>query len=413
MPHTLERSGNLAVETTDYCNQRCRYCHQANPVSPMHGPSRSNAFMSVELFKVIVDRMAELGTTFHAFTPSWGGEPLLHPKAAELFRYLFDANVRSRFFKRFYMNTNGYYLTEEIATILLDYAAVVEADGLAREMYMTFSLDAVTPSTYSRIRNVPSSHFHHVLANIDRFLALRAQRRLRNPLLTYQCVVCEENFDELEQFLEYWKETLKSLRISYEVVKEVTYFRDRDAIFFRQRDEGRYEEAVRAKLLHEQAVERLKIARSTVGDPERPSNVTFGTSEGAPNNRDWLKRKKACVQLQDMLVISKDGTVVPCCKDLFFELKLGDITTRPLSDLWTGEKRKQLRLEQIQGKFDNYAVCSHCLNPPGGDLTLGEVVEFLRNVNRLDLLAPYVSRIYGPSFVNGHCGEVAAATRAV
>ncbi len=163
-------------------------------------------------------------------------------------------------------------------------------------------------------------------------------------------------------------------------------------IFFRQLDDGRYEEGVRAKRLHQRAIEKLGMARPGAADA---AEVMFATTDQIPEQSDWLKRKKPCFQLWNMMVMSKDGSVVPCCKDLFFELKLGNIKTDSFTDMWHGEKLKQMRLNQIEGKFEQYAVCSNCIHPPGGELSLSEIIEYLCDIDRTDLIGPYMDRILG------------------
>ena len=173
----------------------------------------------------------------------------------------------------------------------------------------------------------------------------------------------------------------------------MTYFNDRDAIFFRQLDDGRYEEGVRAKQLHQRAIQQLGIGAAGV---PTSAEVMFATSSAVPEQADWLKRKKPCFQLWNMMVMSKDGSVVPCCKDLFFELKLGNIKTDSFAEMWHGEKLKQMRVDQIQGHFEQYAVCSNCIHPPGGELSIAEVVDYLCDIDRTELLGPYLDRILGP-----------------
>lgn len=384
---------NLNIETTDYCNQRCGYCNQTNKINAMHGLGTKNAFMDVEVFKRLVDKME--GGVVRAFSPYWSGEPLLHPKTPELFRYLFEASKQKGIFEEFFMNTNGYYLTEEVAEILLDYAAFIERAPLNRRMFITFSLDSVTPAIYSRIRGVAEHHLETILANIDRFLHLRAKRKICWPSVTYQAVVCPENFDELEAFRTYWQTRLDRLGVPYTVLTQLTYLDRQDAIFFRQRDEGDFSAGVKMKLLHDRAVERLN-GRQVPQDDENRQTVSRNMESATPAQGDWLKTKRACRQLWSMLIVSKDGRAVPCCKDLFFELKLGNLKEQSINELWHGERLKTLRLEQIQGQFDRHVICSNCINPPGGELRLEEVVAYLESVNRLDLLADYVDRLYAP-----------------
>ena len=119
----------------------------------------------------------------------------------------------------------------------------------------------------------------------------------------------------------------------------------------------------------------------------------MSSSEAVPDQGEWLKRKRPCFQLWNMMVMSKDGTIVPCCKDLFFELKLGNVKTHTFAEMWHGPQLQQMRVNQIEGRFDKYAVCSNCIHPPGGELGIAEVVDYLCSINRTDLIQPYLDRI--------------------
>ena len=406
MYQSLNICCNVSVETTDHCNQRCHYCNQTNKIHSMHGAGRKNEFMDPALFRLILERMSAGRPTFESFTPYWGGEPLLHPQTAEFLRSLFDTNRRTPFFKRFHMNTNAFYLTEEVSNILLDYAQYIEEqDAEEGQMYLTFSLDSVNPQTYARIRGVPESQCVTALENVNRFLRLRAQRGLRRHFLIYQFVVCEENINELQDFLRYWKTRLTDLGVPHMVMtKQDRFFNDRDVIFIRQQDTGVFDTSMRFKLLHEQVVASLEPSDRPVIDASviTANTSAVGTDTPATNvittavsQTDWLKAKKPCAQLFNMLILSKDGTVVPCCKDLFFELKLGNIKDNSFEEMWLGEQLKHLRLEQVEGHFARHTICANCVNPPGGELSLTEVAEYLQDVGRLDLLGDYVSRHYG------------------
>jgi organic radical activating enzyme len=130
----------MQLEPTNVCNANCTFCRR-----DQQGDSRG--YMDFELFKEIID-----ATPFITQVHTQGyGEPLLHPRIADMVEYARKAGKRVIFY------TNGAPLNNELAMQLL------EAD-LSQ---IRFSVDAITADEYEKQR--PPLKFERVLKNIEMF----------------------------------------------------------------------------------------------------------------------------------------------------------------------------------------------------------------------------------------------------
>lgn len=60
------------------------------------------------------------------------------------------------------------------------------------------------------------------------------------------------------------------------------------------------------------------------------------------------------------IVITCNGTVLPCCRDLLGEYVLGSIHENSIMDLWNSKKYIDLRRRQKEGSYDQLSICRNC-----------------------------------------------------
>ena len=77
-----------------------------------------------------------------------------------------------------------------------------------------------------------------------------------------------------------------------------------------------------------------------------------------------LKRKRkapfvVCSRPWDMMTITWNGEVVPCCYDYDNKYVVGDVNSNTLSEIWRGEKMTALRREFLSNQVTN-ALCRSC-----------------------------------------------------
>ena len=74
--------------------------------------------------------------------------------------------------------------------------------------------------------------------------------------------------------------------------------------------------------------------------------------------------KNSCDHLDETLTIRSDGNVVPCCYDLTTKLKMGNIMTNGLEEIWNNSFYINLRKSIEEKKF--ISICKNCniVRPP-------------------------------------------------
>jgi len=176
----------LEIEVTNRCNEDCIMC-------PRHQMTRPFGNLSMELLDKILDEVrgeVELINLFQF------GEPLLHPRLAEMIRRCKDSGIRTM------VTTNGTLLNERRAKELID-------SGLDM---LVISLDAASQEVYSQIRLLGS--FTSVIKNVESFLLLKDQFG-RGPYTQVQMVSLKANHHEIEDFVKQWKGKVDSIRIKH------------------------------------------------------------------------------------------------------------------------------------------------------------------------------------------------------
>jgi len=60
------------------------------------------------------------------------------------------------------------------------------------------------------------------------------------------------------------------------------------------------------------------------------------------------------------LVISQDGSVVPCCVDYDHQHVLGSARWQSIEEIWNGEPMRSLRQMHVRGRWRDVALCGPC-----------------------------------------------------
>ena len=104
---------SVALELTNHCNLSCGICWSQNP---QIYPPREKGFMDPELFKNIIDQLAEHRKNTHKrifLSMGYGGESLMHPHFDELLVY-----AASKKCFKIQLITNGIHLKEHLDVLL-------------------------------------------------------------------------------------------------------------------------------------------------------------------------------------------------------------------------------------------------------------------------------------------------------
>ncbi|MBU1611401.1 MAG: radical SAM protein [Proteobacteria bacterium] len=169
---------HLDLEITSRCNLKCTFCDKL----PVLGTDQIGD-MDLKLFQHIIDQGTESGLA--SIKLSYRGEPLLHPKIAEMVSY-----AKSRGILDVYFNSNGMLLTNTKAQSLID-------AGLDR---ISISIEGTNPAAFEAARR--GARFEKIKNNVRELVRLRDANRLAHPKVRIQTVSLPGI--DLDEYAEYW-----------------------------------------------------------------------------------------------------------------------------------------------------------------------------------------------------------------
>ena len=108
-----------AVESTNRCNFKCAFCPQSNPD---HGDTRDTGYLTVDNFRLFLERVAAVRGGNPNVSICLDGEPLMNRQFPEFIRIANEAG----FFPRF--SSNGKLLTPEVVDALAPYGFLAAVD---------------------------------------------------------------------------------------------------------------------------------------------------------------------------------------------------------------------------------------------------------------------------------------------
>lgn len=282
---------NVDLELASMCNLRCPMCHTLYIKNPSYQAYRAQdmtRLMSFDTFKRAIDEGRQYDD-FSAIKLNFRGESTLHPEIDKFIAYAKQRGVLD-----ILLNSNGNYPSDLNERL-------VEA-GLSE---ISFSLDALTPETYAKIRI--GGDFYVALSNVMRMLSYKDRIRVRVSYVHQQ-----SNAHETEEFTRFWT--------------------------------------------------KMGVDKILISDVYNPAELI---KKNMAVKKYAKPEKFTCPQLWQRLMVLNNGDVYPCCH-AFEEpddLKLGNIHEQSLREMWDGAKLKQLRDVHSRGEYQKIASCAKCAYP--------------------------------------------------
>ena len=177
----------------------------------------------------------------------------------------------------------------------------VLAAGLSR---LIVSIDAAEPETYEKLR--VRGKLEDVEANLHRLLAVKNELK-SDIFIQVQFIATPENHDEVEAFESRW--------------------------------------------LAEPGIDQVVIRRERTHAGQVIRHDEYDSRDEA---------RQPCRYLWESVVVTQDGTVVPCCKDFDARVPLGNAFDESLEEIWNGPKMQNLRQAHVDGRFEDNELCSNC-----------------------------------------------------
>lgn len=173
---------SLNIESTNDCNFSCLMC-------PRRKTNRGFGKISLELYKKIIDQIAQRKKKLFTLTLIKDGEPLLHSQLPEMIAYAKEKNVA----QRIEIFTNGSLLSEKSGRALIKSGLDV----------LYISLNATSSKTHQKITGTTS--YNKVVENLRKFMALKKEMKSEKPLVVAKTIAMEETRDEIPDFKKMWQ----------------------------------------------------------------------------------------------------------------------------------------------------------------------------------------------------------------
>jgi len=289
---------HIEIGITARCNHKCIFCaldfveHKAD--------------MDTQAMLRALKEMSEKGVKSVMFGGE--GEPLLHKDISLLVKkakeYGLDVAI----------TTNGIFLDQDKIEQCLPYLSWIKV-----------SIDAATPESYAKIHGTTEPQFYKLLDNLKRVVEYKKQHNLKSTIGT-QFLMIPPNLNECVLLAK----KLSELGVDYLSIKPYSH--------------------------HPKSFNNLAV------NPEEYNKIEEGLKEFNTDNfkvffrKEMIKRIQEgnaypdCYGLSFFCLIDAKGNVLPC--NLFYEnpdFTYGNLNEQGFSEIWEGEKRKQV-LEKIRQK---------------------------------------------------------------
>lgn len=269
--------------------------------------TRTQGLMSFDLFKVIVDQIASDIPDFAARRIIW-----LHHFGESLVHPEFAHFMR-------YGASKGLRLGLSLNPIMLS-ASVIEDLLTAKLDTIVASLDGHDNDSFARIRGIKDA-FDRSKHNLIAFLERKVQSGCKTKVIV-SMIQFTENLESIGALRHFW-ETLPGVT-EFQTKKFGTFNGDVEHI--RTLDRG---------------LTRMRKAPFAVC------------------SRPW-----------DMMTITWDGDVVPCCYDYDKKYVVGNVGLNTLNEIWMGERMTSLRREFLSNHVSN-SLCRSCPSLRGAIISEG------------------------------------------
>ncbi|HOI83468.1 MAG TPA: radical SAM protein [Campylobacterales bacterium] len=172
----------IIIETTSVCNMKCTHCnHRIMERPKFHMPD--------ELYKKIIDEIAEVAPHTEVWPTFYGEAFALGDKLFERLRYARDKGLT-----KLVLNSNGKLLDKK------DYIDQILTSGLKR---FILSLDGFKKETFERIR--VGGNRDKIYAAVEKLLKRKKELGLEFPIIQCQFSAIDDNILEVPEFRHYWE----------------------------------------------------------------------------------------------------------------------------------------------------------------------------------------------------------------
>lgn len=271
---------NVAIEVSSQCNLNCIMCMNDKL-------TRKKGFMDMTLYKKIVDEVAEKNPYARVWLDFYGEPLLLRYKLYYMIQY-----AKRKGLENICLNTNATLMSPEISDMLLDSGI----DFISFDVY-GFSKEVLEKISVGANRDV-------IYENVDYFLKKKKELGLTNMVAEVKVLELEENKNEVDKIVQYWRE---------------------------------------------------KGAWTTIRRA-----ITWGGTTNCSIKHEVPKERIACGYSVGLCAITWDGNVATCALDADASMVYGNVNETSIEEVWA-KRNKELTEKHLAHKFDELPdVCKRC-----------------------------------------------------
>ncbi len=292
--HKLEKVSEfplfLQIHPDQNCNYKCPHCLIGQKELKK---KYYDSGIDWDIYEKIVFEGEEHGCPSISIQ-GWN-EPLLMKDLEDYIKFASDHGFIDIMF-----NSNASLLTEQRSRNLLD-------SGLTR---IRFSLDAVTPETYEKVRL--RKDYNRVIGNINKFLQLRNEGGYQLPVVGVNFCKISSNEHEVDTFRDFWEDKVDLVSI--------------------------------------------QTFMPPVLDPIFDQYYSSDQKKGEDNIPSLFK----CPQPFERVDLHHTA-IYPCCYYSNSSMKIGDLLQNTIYDAWNSKKAKAIRDIMRKGEYWKIKTCKDCV----------------------------------------------------
>lgn len=300
----------------------------------------NRGFMGLEVIKRFVPDLVRAGVRFERVRLGLRGDPLLHPEFNLVQRYLLEQMREQGVF--------GELRIETFATLLnTEYVDISMAETTVPQTW-SIVIDSGNQAGYLQVNG--KDVYQNVIDRLSYLLAMKARHKADHVRIVLVFTALPENVSQALEFKTFWQKKFRDEGLTPPAVQVGTIpdvvagTLSPDLLLYRRKDNDTFLDQMRS-------TEALKQVASALGI----SDVVLDRDQG---------RLPRCAAPFKTPTITWDGKVTVCDQDRFLKLKVGEVTTENLVEVWwKKETSRELRRAVQRGELHQRTPCRDCRQP--------------------------------------------------
>jgi radical SAM protein with 4Fe4S-binding SPASM domain len=296
------------IDVCSLCNFKCSFCFQADNQA-MKEANLQRGFMPVDLFKKIVDDLAEFDEKLKKIKIGNHGEPTMHPDLPEMVAYARQKDVA----EVIELFTNASKLNPQLNQ------AIINA-GMQR---INISLEGLTSERYMQVAGV------------------------------------RQDMQQLIDAIAHLHSISKDCQIYVKIADQTSSLDKTDHTIHVMNDEERqYFLDTFGNICDEIYIEKI-VPQWAETQAEKQNDV----NETGMYHQKIKKYKEVCPFTFMYLHFNCDGTTSPCTLDWPRKVVIGNVKEQSAKEIWEGESLHNLRVAMLRDARNRINFCKNCSAP--------------------------------------------------